>query len=164
MLSRRLVAVIGLLVAGLIVISACSPSSAATATVSPTPTIPPGSTKETKVIATGTIVVLPGEARDIGFYVDFGTYRPRVTGSFHASGGANDIEIFISNDEDYNSWNLGRRITPIYNAGRANAGNIDVLLRSTGHFHLVVNNKYSSAQKTVEVSMYVEWWVAPPSS
>jgi len=159
---HRRLAFVGLLLAGLFAVGACSPAPASP--TSTLPTIPAGSTKQTKAIASGTFVVAPGTARDIGFYVDFGIYRPRVTGSFHASGGANDIEVFIANDEDYNSWNIGRRVTPLYNSGVTTAADIDVLLRATGHFHLVLNNKYSNAQKFVEVNIYVEWWEAPPSS
>ncbi len=151
-----------MLVAGLVAVTACKPSPATT--TSTPPPIPPGSTKVTKTIATGTLVVAPGGSRDIGFYVDFGTYRPRVTGSFHASGGANDIEVFIVNDEDYNTWRTGRAIKPIYNSKPTTAGEIDVLLPTTGHLYLVLNNTYASAQKWVEANIYVEWWVPPPSS
>ncbi len=163
LLSRARLAVISAVVAGVVAVSACS-GGQGTTTVSPTPTLPPGSTKTTKAIATGTIVLRPGEARTIGFYVDFATYRPRVTGSFHASGGANDIEVFIASDEDYNSWNIGLKITPIYNSGVVNSADVSVKLPTTGHFYLVINNKYSNAQKTVDVDLYAEWWVAPPST
>ena len=92
----------------------------------------------------------PGGSRDIGFYVDFGTYRPRVTGSFHASGGANDIEVFIVNDEDYDSWNIGRAIKPVYNSGATTSADINVMLPTTGHFYLVINNTYSSAHQAAK--------------
>ena len=150
------------LLASVVTIGACSPSR--TSTTSTSTPIPPGSTKVTKSIASGTIVVAPGGSRDIGFYVDLFVYRPRVTGSFHASGGANDIEIFIVDDDQFSDWRMGRAIQPVYNSRPTTASNIDVLLPKTGYFHLVFNNTYANAQKFVEANIYVEWWVEPTGS
>ncbi len=163
MMSHRLrLGLTFLLLASLVAVGACTRSEDSTTSTSTT--IPPGSTKVTKSIASGTLTVAPGGSRDIRFYVDILVRRPRVTGSFHASGGANDIDVLILSDDDYESWRMGRTVKPIYDSRATTTGDIDVLLPTFGSFHLVLNNTYANAQKFVEANVYVEWWVAPSGS
>ena len=124
----------------------------------PSPTVP--LIKQTTNIVTGTIVVPAGGSRDLTFYVDgLEQLNIRLVGWFHASGGSgNDIEVFVANDADYQTWNQGRRVTPLYNSGRTTLGDLNVKVPSaSGRYHLVFNNIFSSSLKSVQAQIDMEY-------
>ncbi len=155
-----------LLVLGLpmVAITGCSGSGGAKTTTSPSPT--ENLISQTTNILTGTLVVPANGSRDLTFDVD-GTvqHNIRLVGWIHASGGSqSEIEVFIANDTDYQSWQQGRKVTPVYNSGRTTIADLDVRIPSTmGRYHLVFNNVFSSSLKYIQAQLDLQYYAPPPT-
>jgi hypothetical protein len=73
----------------------------------------------------------------------------RVRGRFSASGGANDVEVFILDDDGFQNFKNGHRASTYYNSGGyVTVGTIDRTL-GEGTYYLVFNN--SAAMLTNKV-------------
>ena len=144
--------------------SSCGTSNEAKTSTSPTPT--ENLVSQTKNVLTGTLVVPANGSRDLTFDVD-GTvqHNIRLVGWIHASGGSqSEIEVFIANDTDYQSWQQGRKVTPIYNSGRTTIADLDVRIPSTmGRYHLVFNNVFSSSLKYIQAQLDLQYYAPPPT-
>ncbi len=155
-----------LFVLGLPMIAAagCSGSGGAKTSTSPSPT--ENLISQTTNILTGTLVVPANGSRDLTFDVD-GTvqHNIRLVGWIHASGGSqSEIEVFIANDTDYQSWQQGRKVTPVYNSGRTTIADLDVRIPSTmGRYHLVFNNVFSSSLKYIQAQLDLQYYAPPPT-
>jgi hypothetical protein len=142
--------------------TACSGGKATT-----TPFSTMGMTAQSKNIATGTIIVAPGEFQDITFYIDgLDMYHIEVTGYFHAAGGSkNDIELFVIDDADYSTWKNGRSVSTVYNTGRQTYANVKFTLRKTfTRYHMVFNNVFSNDLKTVQVEITMKYYIKTPTT
>ena len=142
----------------------CNSAETTTATA-PNPTVP--LVARTDNIITGTIILPAGGSRDLAFYVD-GTAQQntRLVGWFQSSGG--DVEVFVANDSDYQTWQQGRKMTPVFNSGRTTLANLNVKLPSTlGRYHLVFSNAFSRSMTSVQAQIDLQYSVAasptPPS-
>ena len=117
---------------------------------------------QTTNIVTGTIVVPASGSRDLTFDIDATTQRNiRLVGWVHASGGSqNEIEVFVADDTDYQSWQQGRKVTPIYNSGRTTLADLDVKIPAAMvRYHLVFNNVFSSSLKYVQAQLDLQYYV-----
>jgi len=149
-----------LLVAVIVGLSGCGGAGVGQTSTSPTSTV--GMMSQTKNIVTGTIVVPASGSRDLTFSIDGMTQRNiRLVGWFHASGGSqNEIEVFVSDDTDYQSWQQGRKVTPLYNSGRTTLADLNVKIpSSTVRYHLVFNNVFSTSLKTIEAQIDLQYYV-----
>jgi hypothetical protein len=90
-------------------------------------------------------------------YWQFEVSKPsRVTGEFSATGGRNDVEVYIMNTFQYMNFNNNLSTPTFYNSGRATARTIDVALPS-GSYWLVINNRFSIfTPKAVTVDIDLE--------
>lgn len=144
--------------------SGCSSSGGAKTTASPSPT--ENRVSQTKNVLTGTLVVPANGSRDLTIDID-GTvqHNIRLVGWIHASGGSqSEIEVFIANDNDYQSWQQGRKVTPMYNSGRTTIADLDVRIPSTmGRYHLVFNNVFSSSLKYIQAQLDLQYYAPPPT-
>ena len=158
MLRRGSVLMLVLAMVGLTL--GCGGKGAVQTTTSPTPTV--SMVSQTKNILTGTIVVPAGGSRDLTFNID-GTSQLniRMSGWFHASGGSqNEIEMFVASDSDYQSWQQGRKVTPLYNSGRTTLGEVNIKIpSSTVRYHLVFNNVFSTSMKTIEAQIDLRYYI-----
>jgi hypothetical protein len=138
----------------------CGGGSRPQPSTSPTPTV--ALVSETTNVITGTVVVPANGSRDLTFDIDATTQRNiRLVGWVHASGGSqNEIEVFVANDTDYQSWQQGRKVTPIYNSGRTTLADLDVKIPAAmTRYHLVFNNVFSSSLKYVQAQLDLEYYV-----
>ncbi len=132
---------------------------------SPTSTVPLVS--ESTNVVTGMVVVPANGSRDLTFDIDGTTQQNiRLVGWIHASGGSqNEIEVFVANDADFQSWQQGRKVTPLYNSGRTTLADLDVRIpASTVRYHLVFNNVFSSSLKYVQAQLDLEYYVPAPTT
>jgi len=74
-------------------------------------------------------------------FYPFEVTRPgsRVTGSFRASGGKNDIQVLILTADELENFKNGNASRSFYNSDWVTVGNIDVRLPQ-GSYYLVFNN------------------------
>ena len=121
-----------------------------------------GMVAQTTNIATGQYIVLAGKWSQLTFDIAKNDmHNVVVSGWVHASGGPqNDIEVFVVNDNDYNTWVQGRQVTPVYNSGRKTMVDINFNIPSaTERYHLVFNNVFSTSMKTIQAEVYLKYFV-----
>ncbi len=157
-------AVLLLVVSSLIAPLACSGSGGSKTTSSPTSTV--ALISQTKNVLTGTLVVPANGSRDLTFDIDGTTQSNiRLVGWIHASGGSqSEIEVFVANDSDYQTWQQGRKVTPIYNSGRTTIADLNVRIpASMGRYHLVFNNVFSSSLKYIQAQLDLQYYIPAPT-
>jgi hypothetical protein len=97
------------------------------------------SVKAQKVVAEKAITVQAG-----GYtWFDYNFSEPAtLKGRFKATGGKNDIEVYILDDDGLENFKNGNQAQTFYNSGRVTVANFNVRLPK-GSFHLVFNNRWS---------------------
>ncbi len=117
-------------------------------------------TPQSSNLINGNIVITPGDYYDIPFSVDTGEMQDiKVVGSFEASGGSsNDIEAAILDDMTFINWINGQQGTALYNSGKITLAEIDVSITTSGKYHLVFSNTFSTvSSKTVSAKVDLHW-------
>ncbi len=71
--------------------------------------------------------------------VPLGAHNVKVQGHFEATGGmGNDIEVFLSNDEQFTNWKNGHATPTYYNSGKMTVGDVQAVLPDgVGTYYLV---------------------------
>lgn len=113
--------------------------AAAIAPVTLGPTVP-GAAARARAVTPQAFTVEPGRARY--WILDASRDTVRLYGRFRASGGANDIEVYVLDEDGFENWSNGHGARTYYNSGRVTVGRFDLRLRG-GRFYLVFNNKFS---------------------
>ncbi len=155
----RKIQIMGVLLAGILVLlGACSsPASTPTPThtLTPTPVLVPQSSNLVK----GTITVKAGGWYHVSFSVTSAMIGPRVVGSFKASGGSgNDIVALILDDMAYTNWSNGHTVNALYTSGQITVANINVPISTPGTYHLVFSNIFSIfISKDVATKVDLQW-------
>lgn len=105
------------------------------------------------VVAEKAISVNAGSAA----WWDFNFTEPtRLWGKFRASGGRNDIEVYILDNDGLENFNNGNQFSYYYFSGRVTVATFDRRLPK-GSYHLVFSNKWSLVTpKAVTVQFYSE--------
>ncbi len=66
-----------------------------------------------------------------------------INGRFQARGGsANDVEVFILDEDGLENWKNGHSTPTYYNSGRKTVGTFNVTLNK-GVYYLIISNKFS---------------------
>jgi hypothetical protein len=80
------------------------------------------------------------------FNVTAGAKNVNVTGNFVASGGlGNDIEVYIMDSTQYNSWYNGNQTSVYYDSGQVTSANINLQNLPAGQsYYLILDNSFSS--------------------
>jgi hypothetical protein len=91
-------------------------------------------------IARGAYTIPAGSHQYFNFHVDHGIGR--LVGNFQATGGRNDIEVYVLDALQYVNFANGHRAPTFYNSGRVTVGRLDVPL-GPGKYVLVFSNNYS---------------------
>lgn len=97
------------------------------------------STTAQKVVAEKAITVKEGSYA--WFDYNF-TETTELKGRFRATGGKNDIEVYIMDDDNFENWKNGNQSRSYYFSGRVTVANFNVRL-AKGSYHLVFNNNWS---------------------
>jgi len=109
----------------------------------------------------GSVSVDPGYFDYTPFNVTAGGMNVTVTGNFSASGGTgNDIEVYIMNSTQYNSWYNGNQTSVYYDSGQVTASNISLSLPPGQSYYLIFDNSFSSiSSKTVSGEIKLTYFI-----
>ncbi len=107
------------------------------------------------------------ESLDAGYFdyepfnVTAGAMNVTVSGNFSASGGTgNDIEVYIMNSTQYNSWYNDEQTSVYYDSGQVTASTISLSLPPGQSYYLIFDNSFSSiSSKTVSGEITLTYFV-----
>jgi hypothetical protein len=106
----------------------------------PAPTIQHGS----QDVLGGSFIVEPGKYKVFNLAVTAAMKSATVEGTFTASGGNNDIEVFVLEESQYMNWQNGHKFDATYMSGRVTAGKLNVQLpQEPGNYYVVFSNRFS---------------------
>jgi hypothetical protein len=82
------------------------------------------------------------------------TQTARIWGKFRATGGKNDIECYIVDEDNFENLKNGNQFRRYYESGRVTVATFDVTLNQ-GVYYLVFNNSWSvMTPKAVTIQFY----------
>jgi hypothetical protein len=91
----------------------------------------------------GSFVVEPGKYKTFTVAVTAAMRNPSVEGTFSATGGNNDIEVFVLEESQYLNWQNGLKFAATYISGRVTSAKLKIQLPETGTYHVVFSNRFS---------------------
>jgi hypothetical protein len=82
------------------------------------------------------------------------TETTRIWGKFRATGGKNDIECYIVDEDGFENLRNGNQFRRFYESGRVTVATFDVTVNK-GVYYLVFNNSWSvMTPKAVTIQLY----------
>jgi hypothetical protein len=110
-------------------------------------------TEHTISIVNGTATVNAGTHLDYPFAIPSDASSISVSGTFTAQGGSgNDIKVYVLDSTNFDKYKSGDSFTSLYQSGQIHSGSINADIVSSGNYHLVLDNKFSTiSQKTVNI-------------
>jgi hypothetical protein len=118
-------------------------------------------------VSTGdaTFSIYPGAFHSLKFVVPADHKDANLKGHFSVvSGGADGIQAFLLNEEDYANWQKGNTTYRYYDSGSVRQANLDVplLAWSAGAYYLVFDNQSPQTPKTITANLSLTysamWW------
>ena len=98
----------------------------------------------TLTITDGSFTVAPGKYQSFKVAVIDGVTKPVIEGTFSASGGNNDVEVFVLEENQFLNWQNGHSNNATYTSGRVTAGKLKVQLpEEAGTYYVVFSNRFS---------------------
>ena len=95
-------------------------------------------------ITEGSFTVAPGKYQSFKVAVVDGVTKPMIEGTFSASGGNNDVEVFVMEENQFLNWQNGHTSNATYTSGRVTAGKLKVQLpEEAGTYYVVFSNRFS---------------------
>jgi hypothetical protein len=95
-------------------------------------------------VAGGSFVVEPGQYKSFKLSIAAGMAKPRVEGTFSATGGNNDVEVFLLEENQFLNWQNSHKADMLYTSGRVTAEKLKVVLpEDPANYVLVFSNKFS---------------------
>jgi hypothetical protein len=92
----------------------------------------------------GSFIVEPGKWKNFPVAVTDAMQHPSVEGSFTASGGNNDVEVFLFEESQFRNWETGHKFEATYSSGRVTAGKLKIQLpEEPGNYFVVFSNRFS---------------------
>jgi hypothetical protein len=110
------------------------------------------------IFARQTIVdqTFPVGAHQYNYYKFSLTVPGRVTGHFSASGGANDIDVWVVDEDGFANFTNNHQVRTFYQSGYVTAGTIDLRLNSGTYYVIFSNSKALLTNKVVTANVQVE--------
>lgn len=109
------------------------------------------SAQERQQIVNTAMAIRPGAVQPFTFYVGGG--GGRIVGRFQS---ADNIEVYILDQDSYVNWMNGANVPAFYNSGRITVSNVNVSLPA-GNYVLVFSNRYSVfSSKAVTATIFLE--------
>lgn len=109
------------------------------------------STSAQKVVSEKAISVRAGGYESFRYEL---TQTARIWGRFRATGGKNDIECYIVDEDGFENLKNGNQFRRFYESGRVTVATFDVTLNK-GVYYLVFNNSWSAiTPKAVTIQFY----------
>ena len=95
-------------------------------------------------LISGNMEVDPGQIKWVNFTVPPNAANAKVTGEFHAFGGAgNDIQVVITDPFDFENWKNGHPTNVVYASSKVTNGVISVRNLSPGNYVVAFDNRFS---------------------
>ena len=95
-------------------------------------------------LVSGNVEVGPGQIKWVNFTVPPNAANAKVTGEFHAFGGAgNDIQVVITDPFDFENWKNGHPTNVVYASSKVTNGVISVRNLSPGNYVVAFDNRFS---------------------
>ena len=92
----------------------------------------------------GSFIVEPGKYKTFTVAVTLAMQNPSVEGNFTASGGNNDIEVLVLEENQYLNWQNGLKFDATYSSGRVTAGKLKIQLpQEPGNYCVVFSNRFA---------------------
>ena len=110
------------------------------------------------IFARQTIVdkTFPVGAHEYNYYKFSLSIPGHVTGHFTASGGANDIDVLVVDEDGFANFNNNHEARTFYRSGYVTAGTIDLRLNSGTYYVIFSNAKALLTNKVVTADVEVE--------
>lgn len=107
----------------------------------------------------GSFIVEPGKYKSVKVVVTAGMSKPTVGGTFSATGGNNDIEVFVMEENQFLNWQNGHKADLAYSSGRVTAGKLNIPLpQEPGAYYVVFSNRFSFiTNKAVEADLKLQY-------
>lgn len=98
----------------------------------------------TQSVLGGSFIVEPGKFKSFNLAVTAAMNNPSVEGTFTASGGNNDIEVFVFEESQYLNWQNGLKFEATYTSGRVTASKLKIPLpQAVNNYYVVFSNRFS---------------------
>jgi len=98
----------------------------------------------TMPITDGSFTVAPGKFQSFKVAVIDGITKPVIEGNFSATGGNNDVEVFVMEENQFLNWQSGHKSDSAYSSGRVTAGKLKVPLpEEPGTYYVIFSNRFS---------------------
>jgi len=95
---------------------------------------------------------LPG---NLGTMID-----ARLVGRFVVAGGSgNNIQVLLTDKNNFYKWKNGQPAHAIYSSARRNAGSFDLPIKAAGTYYLVFSNAFSVSGKQVTADVDLKYQV-----
>jgi hypothetical protein len=92
----------------------------------------------------GSFVVPPRTFKPFEVVVAAGMARPRLEGTFSASGARNDIEVLLLDEQQFSNWQNRHEFKSTYTSGRVTADKLRVdLPEEPGKYFVIFSNRFS---------------------
>ena len=115
---------------------------------------------QTRSLVNGLITVGSGQYYDCSFSVNTNSMQNvSVTGSFTASGGSgNDTQVLVIDDMALTNWKNGHQANVYFDSGKMTTGNINANIPSSGQYHLIFSNTFSTiSSKKINTNANLNW-------
>lgn len=106
-------------------------------------------------IVNGTVTVDAGTYLDYQFTIPSDAQSISLSLSFTAQGGDNDIKVYVFDSTDFSYYQNGQNYTSLYQSGQITTAGFSMNIPTNGTWYLVLDNKFSIVQKTVNINAAV---------
>jgi hypothetical protein len=125
----------------------------------PAPVLAPVYQHLAEPIVTGSFVVEPRTFKPFKVVVANGMTKPRLEGTFSASGARNDIEVTLLDESQLATWQNRGRVEPAYASGRVTNATMNIELPpDPATYYVVFSNRFSLiSNKAVTADLHLRY-------
>ena len=131
------------------------------------PAVAPAYNAIKEPLVTGGFAVGPRTFKEYKFVVTSAMSKPRLEGTFSASGGSgNDIEVSVLDESQFANWQKRRAFDATFESGRVTDATLNVTVpESPATYYLVFSNRFSLfSNKAVTASVQLCYDLAAAST
>ncbi len=101
------------------------------------------------------VTVNAGTYLDYQFTIPSDAQSISLSLGFTAQGGDNDIKVYVFDSTDFSYYQSGQNYTSLYQSGQITTAGFSMNIPTNGTWYLVLDNKFSMVQKTVNINSAV---------
>jgi hypothetical protein len=123
------------------------------------PAVAPAYEAMAQPVVTGSFIVEPRTFKPFKIVVAGGMTKPRIEGTFSATGARNDIEVTLLEEAQFTNWQNRQRFESAYQSGRVTNATIDVELPADpATYYVVFSNRFSIfSNKAVVADLHLRY-------